>query len=153
SKRKVTNLTNAFWKAELCDGRHLSRPRRTRREVVCKLRKSRDCRTKQIGVYLRSRTKRFQPSQPLRRRRIGVGWGFASLFGLVVISSTTFAQTPTPTATGTPAATATPSPTASECPRPTPGTCVSYEAEDNTLTGSAFVLDCPTCSGGFKVGY
>ena len=80
-------------------------------------------------------------------------WGFASLFGLVLISSTTFAQTPTPTATGTPAATATPSPTASECPRPTPGTCVSYEAEDNTLTGSAFVLDCPTCSGGFKVGF
>ena len=66
---------------------------------------------------------------------------------MVLISSRTFAQTPTPTAT------ATASPTATECPRPTPGTCVSYEAEDNTLTGSAFVLDCPTCSGGQKVGY
>jgi hypothetical protein len=35
------------------------------------------------------------------------------------------------------------------------GTCVSYEAEsdNNTLTGSAFVLSCPTCSGGEKVGY
>ena len=80
---------------------------------------------------------------------------FASLLGWVLISSTTFAQSPTPTASGTPtpAATATPSPSASECPRPTPGTCVSYEAEDNTLTGSAFVLNCPTCSDGLKVGY
>ena len=59
--------------------------------------------------------------------------------------------TPTPTATPT----ATPSPTATECPRATPGTCVSYEAEsdDNTLAGSAFILSCPTCSDGFKVGY
>jgi len=32
---------------------------------------------------------------------------------------------------------------------------VSYEAEAdvNTLTGSAFVLSCPACSGGFRVGY
>ena len=32
---------------------------------------------------------------------------------------------------------------------------VSYEAEsnNNTLVGSAFILSCPTCSGGLKVGY
>ena len=73
------------------------------------------------------------------------------LLSLVTFNQEIFCQTPTPT--GTPSAT--PSPTASVCPRPTPGTCVSYEAEsdDNTLTGSAFVLSCPTCSGGFKVGY
>ena len=71
------------------------------------------------------------------------------LLSLVSFNQDIFCQTPTPTAT------ATPSPTASVCARPTPGTCVSYEAEsdDNTLTGSAFVLSCPTCSGGFKVGY
>jgi hypothetical protein len=71
------------------------------------------------------------------------------LLSLVTFNQDIFSQTPTPTAT------ATPTPTASVCPRPTPGTCVSYEAEsdDNTLTGSAFVLSCPTCSGGFKVGY
>jgi Alpha-galactosidase, CBM13 domain len=59
------------------------------------------------------------------------------------------AQSPTPIPTGTP------SPSATVCPRPTPGVCTSYEAEspDNTLTGSAFVLSCPTCSDGFKVGY
>ena len=109
-----------------------------RREDACALRKSRDCWTKQGGAHYPFRTKCF-----------GVRCVFASLFGLVLISSTTFAQTPTPTAT------ASPSPTATECPRPTPGTCVSYEAEsdNNTLTGSAFVLSCPTCSGGEKVGY
>src|SRR5215470_4028023 len=69
------------------------------------------------------------------------------LLSLVTFNQDIFCQTPTPTAT------ATPSPSATECPRPTPGTCVSYEAEDNTLTGSAFVLSCPTCSGGFKVGF
>jgi hypothetical protein len=39
--------------------------------------------------------------------------------------------------------------------RPTPGECVWYEAEAdiNTLGGSAFILDCPTCSGQLKVGY
>ena len=55
-----------------------------------------------------------------------------------------------------PSPTGTPSPTATAvCFRPPPGQCVSYEAEadNNTLTGSAFVLSCPTCSGGFKVGY
>jgi len=67
SERKVTNLTNAFWKAEVCDGRHLFRPKRKRREVACGLRKSRACRTKQIGAYLPSRTKSFRASQPLRR--------------------------------------------------------------------------------------
>ena len=109
-----------------------------RREDACALRKSRGCWTKQGGAHYPFRTKCF-----------GVRCVFASLFGLVLISSTTFAQTPTPTAT------ASPSPTATECPRPTPGTCVSYEAEsdNNTLTGSAFVLSCPTCSGGEKVGY
>ena len=73
------------------------------------------------------------------------------LLSLVTFNQDIFCQTPTPTTTPS----ATPSPTASVCPRPTPGTCVSYEAEadDNTLTGSAFVLSCPTCSGGFKVGY
>src|SRR5438445_546301 len=57
-------------------------------------------------------------------------------------------QTPTPTGTPSPSATA-------ACFRPPPGQCVSYEAEadNNTLTGSAFVLSCPTCSGGQKVGY
>ena len=52
--------------------------------------------------------------------------------------------------------TATPSPTATaQCFRPPPGACISYEAEssDNTLTGSAIVLSCPTCSGGAKVSY
>jgi hypothetical protein len=77
------------------------------------------------------------------------------LLSLVIFNQDILGQTPTPTATSSPSptATATPSPTAPGCPRPTPGTCVSYEAEDNTLTGSAFVLSCPTCSGGFKVGY
>jgi len=71
------------------------------------------------------------------------------LLSLVTFNQEIFCQTPTPTTT------VTPSPIASVCPRPTPGTCVSYEAEsdDNILTGSAFVLDCPTCSGGQKVGY
>ena len=73
------------------------------------------------------------------------------LLSLVTFNQDIFCQTPTPTTTPS----ATPSPTASVCPRPTPGTCVSYEAEAvvNTLTGSAFVLSCPTCSGGFRVGY
>jgi hypothetical protein len=73
------------------------------------------------------------------------------LLSLVIFNQDIFCQTPTPTTTPS----ATPSPTASVCPRPTPGTCVSYEAESdvNTLTGSAFVLSCPTCSGGFKVGF
>jgi hypothetical protein len=71
------------------------------------------------------------------------------LLSLVTFNQDIFCQTPTPTAT------ATPSPTATECPRPTPESCTSYEAEssNNTLGGSAFVLSCPTCSGGFKVGY
>jgi hypothetical protein len=75
------------------------------------------------------------------------------LLSLVTFNQDIFSQQPTPTATATP--TPTPTPTASVCPRPTPGTCVSYEAEsdDNILTGSAFVLSCPTCSNGFKVGY
>src|SRR5215475_10035103 len=73
------------------------------------------------------------------------------LLSLLAFNQEIFCQTPTPT--GTPSAT--PSPSASVCPRPTPGTCVSYEAESdvNLLTGSAFVLSCPACSGGFKVGY
>src|SRR5689334_13861126 len=126
-----------------------------RREDACALRKSRDCRTRQGGARYPSRTKCFQRSQPLRRSRLGVRCVFATVFVLVLISSRTFAQTPTPTATATPSPTATPtaSPSATECPRPTPGTCVSYEAEDNTLTGSAFVLSCPTCSNGLKVGF
>jgi hypothetical protein len=56
-----------------------------------------------------------------------------------------FCQQPSPTPT--------PSPSATECPRPTPGSCISYEAESNTLTGSAFALSCPTCSGLERVGY
>ena len=66
---------------------------------------------------------------------------------------------PTPTATGTPSPSGTPSPTPSPTctplTSPTPGACTTYEAEscNNTLTGSAFVLNCPTCSGGEKVGY
>jgi hypothetical protein len=144
SKQKITKLTNVPWKAEFCDGVHVLRPLRKRREDACAVRKSCDCGTKQVNAHYPFRTKFF-----------GVRSVVASLLGLVLISSTAFAQTPTPTATGSPSptATATPSPTASECPRPTPGTCVSYEAEDNTLTGSAFVLSCPTCSNGFKVGY
>jgi hypothetical protein len=67
------------------------------------------------------------------------------------------AQSPTPIPTGTPSAspTGTPSPTCTPNSTPTPGVCTSYEAEscNNTLTGSAFVLNCPTCSGGQKVGY
>src|SRR5204863_3492844 len=47
-------------------------------------------------------------------------------------------------------------PSATETPSPTPpGSCISYEAEssNNTLTGSAVALSCPTCSDGLKVGY
>ena len=71
------------------------------------------------------------------------------LLSLVTFNRDIFCQTPTPTAS------ATPSPTGTECPRPTPGSCTSYEAESssNTLEGSAIVLSCPTCSGGFKVAY
>jgi hypothetical protein len=65
--------------------------------------------------------------------------------------------TPTPAATGTPSPTpsGTPSPSCTPNSSPTPGACTTYEAEscNNTLTGSAFVLNCPTCSGGQKVGY
>ena len=85
------------------------------------------------------------------------------LLSLVTFSPDIFCQSPTPTATGTPSPTATPSPTPSGTPSPsctpnpipTPGTCTAYEAEScsNTLTGSAFVLNCPTCSSGEKVGY
>ena len=74
-------------------------------------------------------------------------WSALILLSLVSFNQDILGQTPTPTAT--------PSPTASVCPRPTPGTCVSYEAESdvNLLTGSAFVLSCPACSDGFRVGY
>ena len=79
------------------------------------------------------------------------------LLSLVTFNQDIFCQTSTPTATVTPSptATATPSPTSTACSIPTPGACTSYEAEssNNTLQGSAFVLSCPTCSGGFKVGY
>jgi hypothetical protein len=76
-------------------------------------------------------------------------WSALILLSLVTFNQDIFCQTPTPTAT------ATPSPTATECPRPTPGVCTSYEAEsdNNTLTGSAFILSCPTCSNRLKVGY
>ncbi len=59
-----------------------------------------------------------------------------------------------PTPSATPAPTGTPSSTATATPT-SPGACISYEAEtsNNTLTGSAVVLNCPTCSGGLKVGY
>src|SRR5206468_1483032 len=69
---------------------------------------------------------------------------------LVTFNREIFCQTPTPTVTATPSPTAT-----AACVRPTPGQCVSFEAEAdvNTLGGSAFILDCPTCSGGLKVGY
>ncbi len=131
-------MTNVSWKAELCDSIRVFRPMRQRREDACAFRKSSDSGTKPGGGHYPFHTKCF-----------GVRCVFVSLFGLVLIASTTLAQTPTPTAT------ATPSPTASECPRPTQGSCTSYEAEsgNNTLTGSAIVLSCPTCSGGRKVGY
>jgi hypothetical protein len=69
---------------------------------------------------------------------------------LVTFNREILCQTPTPTATATPSPTAT-----AACARPTPGECVWYEAEadNNTLGGSAFILDCPTCSGQLKVGY
>ena len=78
-----------------------------------------------------------------------------------LIGTTTGSGTPTPTATGTPSptATGTPSPIATATPSatasstPTPGSCTSYEAESGTLAGGAVVLNCPTCSGGEKVGY
>ena len=66
------------------------------------------------------------------------------LLSLVAFNRDIFCQTtPTPTPTAT----------AATC-RPTPG-CIPYEAESdvNTLQGSAIVLSCPTCSGGFKVSY
>src|SRR3954467_11922314 len=71
------------------------------------------------------------------------------LISVVAFNQDIFCQTPTPTTT------ATPTPTAAACSRPTPGTCVSYEAESNTNTlgGSAFILSCPTCSNRLKVGY
>jgi hypothetical protein len=79
------------------------------------------------------------------------------LLSLVTFNQDIFCQTPTPSPT--PTATA-------ECFRPPPGACASYEAESpicppnpqagdrcNILQGSAFVLSCPTCSGGAKVSY
>ena len=74
---------------------------------------------------------------------------------LILLSLVTFNEDIFCQATPTPSPTPSPSPTASVCPRATPGTCVSYEAEsdNNILTGSAFILSCPTCSNGFKVGY
>jgi Carbohydrate binding module (family 35) len=74
-------------------------------------------------------------------------WGALILLSILSFNHDTFCQSPTPSAT------ASPNPSATECPRPTPGSCTSYEAEDNTLTGSAFVQRCPTCSGGADVGY
>src|SRR5215471_13435726 len=65
------------------------------------------------------------------------------LLCLVTFNREIFCQvTPTPTPSAT-------------CARPTPGQCVSFEAESpvNTLGGSAFILSCPTCSNGLKVGY
>ena len=67
------------------------------------------------------------------------------LLSLVTFNQEIFCQTPTPTAT--------PSPTATECPIPRPGACTSYEAESNDNTGTAFIVSCPTCSGGLKVGF
>ena len=97
-------------------------------------------------VYTRTRDvkKQINPSVKAHLLRSAL-----ILLSLVTFNQDIFCQTPTPTAT------ATPSPTATECPRPTPGSCTSYEAEsnDNTLEGSAFVLSCPTCSDGQKVGY
>jgi hypothetical protein len=79
------------------------------------------------------------------------------LLSLVTFNQEIFCQSPTPTPTGTPSPTpsGTPSPSCSPNSSPTPGTCTSYEAEscNNTRTGSAFVLDCPTCSNEQKVGY
>jgi hypothetical protein len=87
----------------------------------------------------------------------------------VILDQDIFCQqaSPTPTATGTPSPTATatasstPSPTATATPSstgtptPTPGSCISYEAEssNNTLTGGAVIRNCPTCSGGQRVGF
>jgi hypothetical protein len=63
----------------------------------------------------------------------------------------TTTPSPTATATGTPIPTATPTPSATGTP--TPGGCTSYEAEGAILAGGAVVLNCPTCSGGEKVGF
>jgi hypothetical protein len=70
-------------------------------------------------------------------------------------STPTGTPSPTPTGTPSPTPTGTPSPSCTPLTSPTPGSCTTYEAEscNNTLTGSAFVLNCPTCSGGQKVGY
>jgi hypothetical protein len=72
-------------------------------------------------------------------------WSALILLSLVTFNQDIFGQTPTPS----------PSPTSTACAIPTPGACTSYEAEssNNTLEGSAFVLSCPTCSGGLKVSY
>src|SRR5262245_36217520 len=79
------------------------------------------------------------------------------LLSLVTFNQAIFCQSPTPTPTGTPSPTpsGTPSPSCTPNSSPTPGACTAYEAESciNTLTGSAFVLDCPTCSNAQKVGY
>jgi hypothetical protein len=71
------------------------------------------------------------------------------LLSLLTFNHHVLCQSPTPSPT------ATPSPSASACPRATPGVCTWYEAEseNNTLGGSAFILSCPTCSNGLKVGY
>jgi alpha-galactosidase-like CBM13-containing protein len=97
-----------------------------------------------VYVYTRPE-KQVNPSLKLHLLRSAL-----ILLSLVTFNREIYCQavTPTPTATPSPTATAT-------CSRPTPGTCVSYEAESdvNTLLGSAFILSCPTCSDGFKVGY
>ena len=99
---------------------------------------------------MRTRTrdvkKHFNPS-PLRAHLLRSA---LILLSLVTFNHDIFGQTPTPTATPTP----TPD-CDGTCARPTPGECTSFEAESdvNTLEGSAFVLSCPTCSGGLKVGY
>jgi FG-GAP-like repeat len=97
-------------------------------------------------VYTCTRDVKKQISPPVKAHLLRSA---LILLSLVTFNQNIFCQTPTPTAT------VTPSPTATECPRPTPGSCTSYEAEssNNRLEGSAFVLSCPTCSGGFKVGY
>jgi hypothetical protein len=95
------------------------------------------------NVYTRTRDVKKQMNPSLKAHLLRSA---LILPALLTFNQNIFCQTPTPTPTTTATA---------GCARPTPGVCTSYEAEseNNTLAGSAFILSCPTCSNGLKVGY
>src|SRR5262249_35503157 len=85
----------------------------------------------------------------------GQGTVYQLIFDQDIFCQQQGSPTPSPSGTPSPTPSGTPTPSCPPNPPPPPGTCTSYEAEscNNTLTGSAFVLNCPTCSGGQKVGF